>query len=76
MALLILPKFWLLVLGQKQMCQIWTGNKIVFKKCAMGKKSLTLNRLRCWLFCLNYVLFFCLYTMVYVSIIAFHFYLL
>jgi hypothetical protein len=38
MALLILPKRWLRVSGQKQMCHLWVGNKIVFKKCAVGKK--------------------------------------
>jgi hypothetical protein len=38
MALLILPKHWLRVSGQKQMCHLWLGNKIVFKKMCGGQK--------------------------------------
>jgi hypothetical protein len=38
MALLLLPKRWLGVTGQKQMCHLCGWLKLFFFKCAVGKK--------------------------------------
>jgi len=39
MALLILLKLWLCVSGQKQMCHLWAGNKIVLKNVRWAKNK-------------------------------------